>query len=131
MRTHTRGELRVRPYVHHVPGRLRLRSPHFKRDRLSMQRARELLAAMEGVESVATNATTGSIVVIYRPTCVRGAHLLDGLDRAGVIELSCIVTNQDYFQAGKSRGQKLASVALGVILQLLLERSTGGLFRIY
>jgi hypothetical protein len=111
-----------------VPGRLRLRSTRFKRDPRCLDRARQLVARIEGVHFAEARPRTGSLVVRYHPGVVHGARVLDGLNAGGFIELARIVIEESHSRSGR-HVHDLASFALGAILQLLLDRGTLGLFR--
>lgn len=52
-------------YVHHLPGRLRVRLQRAKNPVVAGS-LRELLRTMPGVSSVCVNATTGSVLIHYR-----------------------------------------------------------------
>jgi hypothetical protein len=51
--------------VHHIPGRLRLKLPGAKGDPAFLDKVREALAPLEGVEEVIVNSVTGSVLVHY------------------------------------------------------------------
>ena len=65
--------------VHHLPGRLRLRSASLKGDARASEQARRALAAIEGVTSVAANPCTGSLLVEYDPTVLPPSDIIDVL----------------------------------------------------
>jgi len=52
-------------YIHHVPGRLRIRTPLLKRDDGHAKAAEEFLQSIEGATSVRANIVTGSIILTY------------------------------------------------------------------
>jgi hypothetical protein len=59
-------------YVHHVPGRLRVRTARIKNDGRAARTAEELLASVAGVQRTAANTVTGSLTLHYdgAKTCV-------------------------------------------------------------
>ncbi len=59
--------------VHHVRGRIRLKLPH-KGNADLIREVRDAIAPMQGVESVAINVATGSVVVHYDPSLHDGFH---------------------------------------------------------
>jgi copper chaperone CopZ len=53
-------------YIHHVPGRLRVKFSWLRRNEVQAIAIQAQLEALEGVNRVDINLTTGSIVVLYR-----------------------------------------------------------------
>jgi copper chaperone CopZ len=70
-------------YVHHVPGRLRVRIAAVKRNRQAADRAKRTLSALPGVVSAEANIVTGSVTLRYDPARISQDDLFDGLRRAG------------------------------------------------
>ena len=71
--------------VHHVPGRLRLRSASLKGDAHARAReeTRRHLAAVRGVTSVTANPCTGSLVVKYDAALLPPSNIIDVLASHG------------------------------------------------
>lgn len=72
-------------YMHHTPGRLRIKGAHFK---CQGERARKAVAAlqtMKGVELVQLNGHAGSLTVHYDPDLHTQAELLNALEQAGCL----------------------------------------------
>ncbi len=68
-------------YVHHVPGRLRVRSPVLARcpdRRACLERE---LAVLPGILAVATNPKAGSVIVRYDPTIINPEAILTRFSR--------------------------------------------------
>jgi copper chaperone CopZ len=70
-------------YVHHIPGRLRMRVAAVKRNPEAARVARQRLSAVEGVLSAEANAVTGSVTVRYDQARISHHDLLNVLRRAG------------------------------------------------
>ncbi|MBX5494605.1 MAG: hypothetical protein IRZ15_04665 [Bryobacteraceae bacterium] len=84
----TCGRRRVeaqRNYFHSVPGRLRIRSAAVKRNEAGAHQAKQLLAGVPGVTSVATNTLTGSITVCYDTRLLDSSTLLAKLREQGYV----------------------------------------------
>lgn len=64
-------------YLHHVPGRLRIRSKVFRCDTASRNMALRKLQALEGVSRVRLNQKAGSVTISY-DTDVTGAEDIVG-----------------------------------------------------
>ena len=58
-------EVRLKPYFHHVPGRLRVRTTSVKRNASAAASVRARLSAASGVTSSEVSTVTGSILVHY------------------------------------------------------------------
>jgi hypothetical protein len=58
-------EVHVKPYYHHVSGRLRVRTTSVKRNASAAASVSALLSAARGVTSSEVNTVTGSILVNY------------------------------------------------------------------
>ena len=73
-------------YLHHVPGRLRIKNPAFKRSEGKAHAALEALTGIAGVKSAHVNETTGSLLVHYDPSVIDSAAILRILDMEDQIE---------------------------------------------
>ena len=72
-------------YLHHVPGRLRLKTRSLKNSQDKAAEIRELFAQLPGIEAVELNLLTGSILVRYDPPKITSAQLLGFLVANSVI----------------------------------------------
>jgi hypothetical protein len=63
--------------VHHLPGRLRLRSASLKADACGSDEAQRHLARIRGVASVTANPSTGSLLVEYDTAVLRPGEVID------------------------------------------------------
>jgi hypothetical protein len=70
--------------VHHVPGRLRLRSAALKGDARAGEGIQERLAVIAGVHSVTVNPKTGSLLLQYNPAAIAPGRIADLLAAHGV-----------------------------------------------
>jgi hypothetical protein len=85
-------------YVHHVPGRLRVRTPMVKNNRAGAEEVERLLLAAMGVEKVVINLTTGSCLVSYDPSTTTRDDIISLLSVKGYFDRSGAITNDEYFQ---------------------------------
>jgi hypothetical protein len=53
--------------IHHIPGRMRVRLPRLKGKAGALDSIKQSISGINGVTSVDTNATTGSVLVNYDP----------------------------------------------------------------
>jgi hypothetical protein len=70
--------------VHHVPGRLRLRSGAIKDNDHACERARRKLAEIEGITSVTANSCTGSLLLQYDIAAVPPCNIAAVLASHGI-----------------------------------------------
>jgi hypothetical protein len=72
-------------YVHHVPGRLRIKSHAFKSNEQSAKLARALLQDLAGVHAIELNGLTGSLLVRYDKSLLSSSKVLGLLVANGFI----------------------------------------------
>lgn len=108
-------------YVHHVPGRLRVRIPAIRKN---PGRAADVegLLNIEGVHTLSSSHLTGSVVVTFDDTRVSPAKLLGILKEGGYYDSSRCVTCDDKIKRASSRAAAKVSRALfGYALGKTLE----------
>lgn len=114
-------------YIHHVPGRLRVRTRAF---RCSPGRAAEALArlrALDGIHQATHNADAGSLTVLYDPRQRTHGELLAVLE-----DLGCIGGGRAHSgAAADTRDGQLAGLfgkaLLGALAQNVANRSVATL----
>ena len=108
--------------VHHIPGRLRIKSRHFKTFPKEAARLAGRIEQMRGVRSVALSALTGSMVIYYDPRTIDEGVLLGAL-RAQVPAAQALgEASSPAKRLVPLAGRVGASIA-SAILQTVLERS--------
>lgn len=65
----------MRHYIHHLPGRLRIRLAGVKGNANEARSLELLLQEQKGVASVEANPLTGSVLIYYNPAMVTGQAL--------------------------------------------------------
>jgi Zn-dependent membrane protease YugP len=98
--------------MHHVPGRLRIRTPQVKNNKNAAAEVERLLLTMPGVDDVAITLTTGSCLVKYDPSMTKRDDIISLLSGEGYFDRSKAVTNDEYFEGIAS---KLLSFAVAFI----------------
>jgi hypothetical protein len=73
-------------YMHHVPGRLRIKIPHIKGTPSKDPEIRELLDKLEGVEKISVNIVTGSVVFYYDADRIQPWQILSALEELKYID---------------------------------------------
>jgi len=110
-------------YIHHVPGRVRMKNPLFKNNQALLHEVEGCFQGTEGISDIKTNALTGSVVIVYDPNVLPARHMAEILHECKYIDESKAV-NLDYHmktslnQAGRYVGK--------VGLSLFMDRALAG-----
>ncbi|AGA91598.1 hypothetical protein Thimo_2902 [Thioflavicoccus mobilis 8321] len=107
-------------YIHHVPGRLRVRTQALRCKPGQIDEAVHRLTALEGVQAAAVNRHAGSITVHYDPKRHGHEELLDVLRDLGCVDASASTGPA----SGRGEIAGLFGRALiGAVAQTLAQRS--------
>lgn len=68
-------------YLHHVPGRMRIRARLFRSESLERTQALRRLRAIAGIRDLRLNEKAGSVTVYYNTSEITGETLLETLRR--------------------------------------------------
>ncbi len=118
-------------YIHHIPGRLRVRTPALKQERLAFVVESSLLA-LPGIEEVRSNPIAGSVMIRYQPSVIAGDEII-GKVRAIA---GCSAPHHSFSRAriesrinpAAQRALNKAVKAAGIyLLETALERSVVGI----
>lgn len=110
-------------YIHQVPGRLRVRIPQIRKNPYKAAEIENLLT-LQGIEKVAINRVTGSIVAIYNPQMLNSDCLLRLLEERGYYDESRAVTCDEQFKrASHVAAGKVGRVFFGWAVGKALESS--------
>ncbi len=110
-------------YVHHVPGRLRVRIPAIRKNPKSAADI-ECLLGITGVGDIQVNHLTGSVVVTFDTTVISHDHLLELLKEKGYYDNSRVVTCDDKIQRASSiAAAKFGRAMFGYAVGKALEAS--------
>ena len=102
--------------VHHLPGRLRLRSTALKRDARAIEDRRLQLAQVSGVTSVEANPSTGSFLLKYDRAVLPSGEIVEVL-------ASCGITARPVSQRSEpGRSEELITALKRSILEVLAQR---------
>lgn len=112
-------------YIHHVPGRLRVKSPGLKRNTHAAAETRDHMARLHGVESTEVNTVTGSLVIKYDTRLVGGHTLINTL--RGLGHLLPHHGRGEIHSAGAGIGQKVSDTVVNKVLETVIERSATAL----
>ena len=104
--------------VHHLPGRLRLRSASLKGDARAIECRRRQLADIGGVISAEANPGTGSFLLKYDPTMIP----LDKIAEAFAVHGIQIAQAMPDREREPASGEAMLSVLKRLVLEVLAER---------
>ena len=111
-------------FVHHVPGRLRVRLPAMP----SAARAEGILAALgalDGTRSIEVNAKARSVIVHYDPQDITPETILDRLKAEGDLPLARPNASSNGFAT--AMGTAIGNALFGAVLRTGVERSVASL----
>jgi hypothetical protein len=111
-------------YIHHVPGRLRVRTQAFRCQPSQVAAAARQLLALDGVDDVKINTHAGSITICYDPTQLTQGELLATMESLGCIGVGRgVATGSGTGQIAGLFGKAL----LGALAQTVAQRSVATL----
>ncbi len=112
-------------YIHNVPGRMRVKIPHMKRNQSSAEELQRILNQIEGIDSTAVNTLTGSIVINYDSRLIGPNRILNALKDRGYVDPSkAMMTNDDVIESAVSKaGGFLGKALLGLLVEKTFEGS--------
>ena len=109
-------------YVHHVPGRLRVRVPSVKGNAGEASSLEKRIRSQRGVKDVQTNPLTGSVLVHYDPVITTVSTLSQiMLCSAAAEPLQRILPAAPFSSIGRQADQSIASRIAATIIGLMVE----------
>ena len=108
-------------YIHHVPGRLRVKIPELKQRPKRIHKVKEALSFYDGIEKIEHKRATGSVVIHYDPDMLAAPRILDALSSKKMFDEKRVVSHQQKVRrtgekAGEAVGRLVFSWALGRVL---------------
>lgn len=111
-------------YIHHVPGRLRVKSPRLKRNEREAAQTRACLDQLHGVHAAEVNTLTGSILIHYDPQRLAAQTLLNTLRGLGHVHAE---QGHALHYQGPGLEQRLSDTVVNKLVETVLERSATAL----
>ncbi len=109
-------------YIHHVPGRLRVRTSAFRCQPSRVEATARQLALLDGVTEAKANPHAGSITVRYDPARCTQGELLAALEELGCVGARAVGSTGNGEVAGL-----FGKALLGALAQTLAQRSVATL----
>jgi copper chaperone CopZ len=110
-------------YVHHVPGRLRIKTAALKKNSSRARQLKLCLEAMQGVLEADVSIITGSIVIKYDASVVSSTAILNNLHDQGYIRDVAHTAHHEVHPM-----QKVTDTVVQKLVEAALERSATALF---
>jgi copper chaperone CopZ len=119
-------------YMHNVPGRLRIKTPLIKKNINLAAHVEKFLGQISGVESLVTNALTGSVTITYDSKKVTSQMLIETLKTRGIFDPSKAMTNDQYIHSSASKATSIVYKAfVGAVVESFLEGSALSLLAVF
>ena len=109
-------------YVHHVPGRLRVRIPQLKQYPRRIEKVRKAFACIGGIDCIEHKRTTGSVVVHYDPELMDDSRILNILSYNGLFDEALRVSSvEESRKTGERAGDAVGRIAFSWALGRVLD----------
>ena len=115
-------------YIHHVPGRLRVKTSTIKGNEAYAVQTHDYLSAIHGVLAAEVRTVTGSVVVCYDPARVDHRTILHSLASLGCIGHAEAGPGHQFgniasVRAGQSFTDTVLTKVLNKVVETIIERS--------
>ncbi len=114
-------------YVHHIPGRLRVRTDRLRHNGEAAERLRSRLSGVAGVRCADVNPVTGSALIHYDPNAAKLPDLLAAVREFGRVDERTLSTGASRGAASAELpatiGKAVAKTVGAYLLQTAVERS--------
>ncbi|SEL31357.1 HMA2 domain-containing protein [Nitrosovibrio tenuis] len=109
-------------YVHHVPGRLRVKTQALKNNLSGARQVKSCMETVRGVLETEVSTITGSVVIKYDACLVSSTTILETLRDQGCIQNAhCLAAHQAVHRTHPA--QKLADTLVAKLIETAVERS--------
>jgi hypothetical protein len=113
----------VTQYIHHVPGRLRVKALAFKNNERQVAQAKQHLERIEGILEVEGSIVTGSMVIRYDANVVRSPQILASLRERGFVSEHHPHSLGSQSAVSGPMAQALADKVVSKMVESVIERS--------
>jgi copper chaperone CopZ len=111
-------------YCHITPGRLRIKTPIIKQNPIEIERVRELLHSLPGVDAVSINALTGSVTINHSGSQTDAGSILNVLEKNGYYKISQTMEQEHPIETVVSKvGTTVGRAILGAAVEKVFEGS--------
>lgn len=111
-------------YMHHLPGRLRVRNPMFRNNPSLMGEIEHCFKAAQGVSKIAANPLTGSVTLTYDPDVLAPEKVLEIFEACEYIDAKNAATLDSKLKASFDKtGRYMGRAALSLLVDYALKGS--------
>ena len=111
-------------YCHSTPGRLRIKTPIIKQNPVEIEKVREILQSLSGVDNFSINALTGSITINYSSCATDSESILSVLKEKGYYRISPAEEQEPLMETVVSKvGTTVGKALVGAFVQQAFEGS--------
>ncbi len=105
-------------YFHNVPGRLRVKCAHLKRNENKIEEITNKLSKLDGISSLQANPLTGSFVINYDSFVLNEKEIINFFEKEGIFDSTKAFNTDTYLEnmaskAGEVIGKTLFSTFVG------------------
>lgn len=114
-------------YLHHVPGRIRIKIPGIKGKTFYAQELEKRLRVISGVYLVSVSPLTGSVLAYYDENSTDARAITDVVSRETGVDLSRASApdrDEAFSKTSQMVGEKIGKAALGMTIGQIFEGST-------
>lgn len=109
--------------IHHVPGRLRVRSTAFRCQPGNARTVQQRLNTMDGVKEVKLNAAAGSLTIHYDPQRLTHKALLEVMQDVGCTQQAPSAHANLHPTLARKAGAAFGKALVGAAINKVFERS--------
>lgn len=109
-------------YLHHVPGRMRVKIPMLKNSPAIASELQQNLQELDGIEQILVNAVTGSVLIYYNRDTVGSDQLIQVFKDLDYFDESKAISHDDYMRDAVSHAAiKIGKAVFGWAVGKTLE----------
>lgn len=90
-------------YLHHVPGRMRVKIPLLKNSPATASELQQHLQELDGIEQVLVNTVTGSVLIYYNRDTVGSDQLIQVFKDLDYFDESKAISHDNYIRDAVSK----------------------------
>ena len=112
----------MKHYIHHVPGRVRMKNPEFKGNTILLQEVTSCFQGQEGIEGIETNSLTGSVVIVYDQQIMPVQHMANLLLECKYIDyVQAVGLDQSMQKSFSQAGRLMGKIGLSLVADWALS----------
>jgi hypothetical protein len=112
----------MKHYIHHTPGRLRIKIPAIRRKPHQVAKVEDLFSGVAGIQTLTIKPLTGSAVFYFNPDELQAHQIIALLKQHGYFDASKVVTQTEYIEgAAVNAAVKCSRAVFGWAIGRALE----------